>query len=311
LLEPKGLGFFASHHTDGAPVIAVTATGIPYEVPLDVWARLVFEREGYEVVAAAWFPGPTGLFFDITGVRAGKPQPEEAAQNAPADADQATANTVHVRRSAIRAYAPEVISVNCLCALGHWEFAKEVFWAALATFKFTAPGPTRFESWVQVATTAPGFEFAHPASWLNEPVAQPPEGISAIDVRLPGEDDRLMAYLQVRAELLDGREPPTVEELEASELERLEGSGFVPAQASEPRPERDDPRAAAVAGWLGSFVVDGTLQDAPVTTLRGYLLRNEVVFTLLLISPRRDANPVVWLRALRAYEIARATLKPL
>jgi hypothetical protein len=292
LFESKGLGFFACDTSEGAPVIAVTATTIPYEVPVDLWARMVLEHEGYEIVSASWFPGASGLFFDITGVRT-------------------EGETRYVRRSGVRNLGNEVLCVNCMCVEGHWNAAKEVFWIALSSFELTQPGGTRMEAWARGVGVEPGFEFAFPGTWLGEPVGAAPPGISAVDVRLPGEDEPLMAYLQVRAERLTQGQGVSLASLEASAHARLASSGYQPSEPAAPLTEAEDPRSAAVKGWLGGFFDRGRLLEGEVWVRRGYIERDGLAYSLLLISPLRSSNPIVWLRAQRTFEIARATLATL
>src|SRR4051794_29719410 len=69
LMTPQGLGFFAGSIDPAAPVIAVTVTQFPFEIPVDAWVKLTLARDGYKVIAARYFPGPHGLFFDATAVR--------------------------------------------------------------------------------------------------------------------------------------------------------------------------------------------------------------------------------------------------
>ena len=68
-LVTEGLGFFARSADPRSPVIAVTLTAIPFEVPIDAWGRLAFAAEGWQVVDARWFAGALGLFFDVVGTR--------------------------------------------------------------------------------------------------------------------------------------------------------------------------------------------------------------------------------------------------
>jgi hypothetical protein len=285
MLEIRGLGFFASANLPTAPLVATTATNIPYEVPIDAWARIVFAHEGYEILAARWFPGPTGLFYDITGVRT-------------------VDEVLEVRRSAVRVKGNEIICLNCMCSREHWDAAKEVFWVAMITFELADAKPTRMEPWLRAAADHPAFELAHPASWLAEPVESAPPGVSALDVKLAGEEEKLLGYLQVRAELLVDGSMPTLKQLDASALARLKNSGFVPS-------EEKDPRALSVKGWLGGFSGDGSLMGADITSQRGFVEREGIVYSFAMLSPRKANNPLVALRTLRVFEIARATLNPL
>jgi len=296
MLETRGLGFFASANQATAPVISTTATNVPYEIPLDAWARLVFEREGYEVVAASWFPGPNGLFYDITGAR---PLHED---------------TFELRRSAVRVQGNEIICLNCMCSRDEWDYAKQVFWVAMISFQLIHAKPSRMEPWLRgAAEDAPAFELAHPATWTSEPVEDPPEGVSALDIRLPGQDEKLLGYCQVRAERLGSAPAPSLEQLDASALVRLKNSGFEPAPGEPAKrlTEDNDARAASVKGWLGGFSSDGTILGGEVTSRRGFIVRDGVVYAFAMLSPRMKNNPLVALRTLRVFEIARATLTAL
>jgi hypothetical protein len=70
LLVTQGLGIFNPPDAQAeGPVVAVTVTTIPFEVPIDTWARAELAHDGWEIVAGSWFPGAFGLFYDVTAVR--------------------------------------------------------------------------------------------------------------------------------------------------------------------------------------------------------------------------------------------------
>ena len=288
-LETRGLGFFAAANLPTAGVIAVTATNVPYEIPIDAWARVVFAHEGYEILEGSWFPGPSGLFYDITGIRT-------------------VGEVLEVRRSAVRVQGNEVICLNCMCSREEWNHAKGVFWVALVTFELTQAKPTRMEPWLRAAAESPSFELAHPASWVSEPVATSPDGVSAVDVRLPGADDQLLGYLQVRAEWTKNRPSASLAQLDASAMVRLKNSGFAATEEAKLLTADDDPRAQSVPGWLGGFSAHGTIMGGDITTRRGFIARDGVIYSFAMLSPRLANNPLVALRTLRVFEIARATL---
>src|SRR5262245_34311955 len=68
LVHATRLCLFPAADSGGA-VIAVTAVPCPFDVPIDSWALLSIAYEGWSVVASRWFPGPSGLFFDVTATR--------------------------------------------------------------------------------------------------------------------------------------------------------------------------------------------------------------------------------------------------
>jgi hypothetical protein len=289
-LETRGIGFFASANLDGAPTIAVTATPVPYEIPIDAWARWLFACEGWSMLQAAWFAGPAGPFYDLAGTCIRD-------------------DIEHVRRSAVWVVGSDIIMVNCQCALDHWVHVKDDFWTALVTFEPAAKGATRMEPWVRARASEPSFELAHPASWLHEPAPSSEAGVSAIDMKLPDADGReLLGYLQVRARALNGAALQPLAALDASTLARLEASGVSAVGSSTQLTTEDDPRSIAIDGWLGGFHGHAQMQGTTVEALRGYIVRADTVFSLLALSPMLQANPLASLRARRAWEIARGSL---
>ena len=88
-----------------------------------------------------------------------------------------------------------------------------------------------------------------------------------------------MGYLQVRAERVSAPKL-ALEQLEASAVARLTGTGFAPTEPATPLTETDDPRAMAVKGWLGGFGGEGTFMAGDITTRRGYVELGGIIFTL-------------------------------
>lgn len=288
----QGLGFFAGSAAPEAPVIAVTVTAIPFDVPIDAWTRLAIEAEGWTVVSAKWFPGAQGPFFDVTALRVHDGVEE-------------------VRRTSARADGSHLFCVNCLAGRQSWEQAKKLFWIAHDTFKLEkATGLARMEPWLSAQGRDPAFEVAYPISWSATPVAGAPEGVSAVDIRLlNARQDTLLAYAQVKVQRLEeGEAVPPVDRLAAKALEKLAAFGFVASAPPEPLTDENDPRAAAVKGWLGGFLVKGHSPASQATARLGFAQRAGCLITWLLVSPTVDDDRLVALRAQRAFEIARATL---
>jgi hypothetical protein len=292
-LLPRSLGFVAGAADPDGPVIGVTATAVPFEIPVDTWTRMSFAAEGWTVVAAEWFPGATGLFFDITGTRT-------------------VDNVQQVRRTSARADGSHIFCVNCFTSRAKWDQTKEIFWVAHATFKLLkGTGTTRMEPWAGAETEAPPFRFAYPVSWSAQPVASPVPGVSAVDLRLMNaKADVLLAYLQVQAVRLDEGEPvPSLEALAAKGKGRLAKAGYQETQPMAPLGEEQDPRQVATEGWLGGLEGRGRLAQADVIGRLGFVHRGRVVVTFMMICPVPQDDLLVALRAQRAFEIARGTLE--
>jgi hypothetical protein len=217
-----------------------------------------------------------------------------------------------VRRTTVRVDGSNIVCVNCLSSREQWDTFKEVFWAAHGTFELLGgTGTTRMEPWLATAASDPEFEAAYPFSWSAEPVPSPPPGVSAVDIRLTdGTRETLLAYLQIKVRRrAAGREPPKVERLVTKMIPAFIQFGFQSTGGMRPVTEAEDPRAAAIEGWLGGVTGDGRLGDAEVTVRIGFVNRADSVASFLLLSPKREDDTLVALRAQRAFEIGRATLR--
>jgi hypothetical protein len=291
-LVERGLGFFASAAEPGSPVIAVTVTTVPFEIPIDAYARASFAKDGWQVVSAFWFPGANGLYFDITGART-------------------TGDSSEVRRSTLRVRGNDIFSVNCLCAREAWDHVKESFWVAHATFAIAKPGEGPMEPCLERHGHNPDFTIAHPNSWISEPVDNPPPGVSALDIRLlDAHAQELLGYVQVKVARRANAAPElSFEQRIEQGLFNLERSGFAPDfQTQRPLTEDDDPRSMAIDGWRGGIAIGGQIAGGQVSVRLGFVTRGDVDVTFALISPPLTDNPLVALRTLRVFEIARATL---
>jgi hypothetical protein len=288
----RGIGFVAGSARPGSPVIAVTVTPIPYEIPIDAWIMRSLTVEGWSLVSAKWFAGAR-LFFDVVGTRVLNNVPE-------------------IRRTSVRVDAHNIFAVNCLCARKHWDEAKETFWVAHDTFQVeNGTGTTVMEPWMLAKATDPDFQLARPRSWSVEAETSTSDGISAVHLRLvDARGKTLLAYVQAKVErLANNQPPPTLDELRATASVKLQKAGFTPSQSPRPLTAEEDPRAMAVPGWRGGFVGKGHLAKADVTSRMGFIARPGYSMTLLMLSPLLEDDPLTALRAQRAFEIAHATLE--
>jgi hypothetical protein len=291
LLHAQGIGFIAGSMDPHAPVIAITSTPVPFEVPLDALARQSFGVEGWQIVRAQWFPGPSGLFYDVTATRIVNDVPE-------------------LRRSSLRNLGSDIITVNCFCGLDGWEGAKEIFWVAHVTFKLLASPQTRMEVWAEAATQrAPRFAVQYPLSWWEEEAQGEDSNISGLHVRLvDAKQETLLAYVQAKLAKRAPDAAPILERLQASATSHLARAGVRLGAPLRPLSDDDDPRALAVKGWLGGFQGEGQLGTSEVKLRVGFIDRDGHDATFLMISPLMLDDPLTALRAQRAFEIARATL---
>ena len=124
----------------------------------------------------------------------------------------------------------------------------------------------------------------------------------------------MLAYVQVKVELLAHGAPiASLEQLRDKSLEKLKGIGFVAGGPLSRLTEDDDPRSMVVAGWLGGFVgngrTSGSTGSGDATARVGFVRRDSYLATFLVLSPTVHDDTMVALRAQRAFEIARATLR--
>jgi len=290
-LDTVALGDFVGPSALGSPAIIVSAAVPRLEVPLDAMLRESFTRSGYTIVAGHWIPGVHGLYFEATGTRLRDGAPQ-------------------VRRTSARADGGHIFLVTCLVPRAHWDQVKDTCWVAHDGFTVQKPtGESQLEPWLTARGRRPDFRVAYPASWSATPVEPAPEGVAAVDLRLTNPaKDRLLAYCQIKVQRLEkGEAVPPLDRLAGRAVEKLAALQFSATGAPVPLTGDDDPRAAAVAGWLGGFLLNGHLASSDATARLGFAQRNGLLITWLLLSPTAHDDLIVALRAQRAFEMARAT----
>jgi len=290
-LDTVALGDFTGPPALGSPAIIMSTTMPRFEIPLDTMLRESFSRSGYTIVAGHWIPGVHGLYFEATGTRI-----RDGAQQ--------------VRRTSARADGGHIFLVTCLVPRAHWDEVKDTCWVAHDGFTVQkATGESQLEPWLTARGRRPNFRVAYPASWSATPVEPAPEDVAAVDLRLTNPaKDRLLAYCQIKVQRLEkGEAVPPLDRLAGRAVEKLAALRFSTSGAPVPLTGDDDPRAAAVAGWLGGFVVNGHLASSDATARLGFAQRNGFLTTWLLLGPTAHDDLVVALRAQRAFEMARAT----
>ncbi|MET0388328.1 MAG: hypothetical protein ABW321_20315 [Polyangiales bacterium] len=295
MLQARALCLFSENFEPGTPLVAVTATLIPFEIPLDAWLRASFEREGWQIVSGQWFPGPFGLFYDLTGVQTHADDKELQL----------------VRRTSIRADGARLLCVTSLCKREQWDEVKEDFWTAHVTFALREPsGSSQQEAWLRAASSGVPFEVPFPASWGAEPDDASTDDNAAIHLRLADdEQDKLFAYLLVRARRDAAFAAAPLSAWVEDALQMLERSGFALAGELTPLEKEDDPRSIVVDGWRGGFVGEGALGEGEVNLRLGFVERGGTVFTFTLFAPKPTDDLIIALRAQRAFEIARGGLE--
>jgi len=294
LLVPRGIGYFSSGVEADDPVVSVTATRVPFEVPIDHWTRASFIGEGWTVVRGVWFPGPHGSMFDLVGTRI-------------------VGDIELVRRTTVRNDGITLFSVSTVCSRKVWNTYKKILWVSHLTFRLTrGQNERRMEPWLGAVAATPSFRIAYPQSWESELAPSHQGEISGVHLRLlDAQQQTLMAYVLVRAKRLDAIPQRSLRALIKATTVLLERSEIRPVGQLLPPSDTEDPRAVAIEGWLGGVIGDGTLGTAEITLRLGFLERKGLLFTLVLCGPKREQDPLTAFRATRAFEIARLTIEVL
>jgi hypothetical protein len=289
LFEGRVLQSFGPRGGENRPVVTLVVTPIPFEISIDAWGRMLYENDGFNILVSRYFPGPQGLFFDITGTRT-----ENGREL--------------VKRTFIRKDGNRVFTMSALCPREAWDANKDNFWIANVTFEVLHPQSSgRAEAWLTASTKKPGFEISFPASWQVERAASKSDSISGFHLRLPDADGQtLLSYLLVRCERAPASDLPA---LQRDTIAMLQKSGVATKGDLQQMNETADPRAVAVQGWLGGFRGIAHMGTDDVIVTLGFVRRGDLTFTFALCNPKANANPVVALRAQRTFEVARATLK--
>lgn len=292
LFQPQGLGFFVQAVEVGAPIIGVTVTRCPFEVALDIYARESVIREGWTIVACNWFPGPQGMFYDLTAYRK-------------------VGEIELIRRTSLRIDQARIFTVNTLCTRQHWDAVKESFWAAHVTFALAKPtNDETCEQWLIASATSPDFKVAYPLSWTAEPAQSQSVDQSGIHVRLlDPKGQTLLAYVFVQAERVQSGEPPALAQRVRNTLDLITRSGVQLTSDLRPVPEPEDLRAGAVEGWLAGYRAEGQLGSAEIQIRTGFVQHGPLMFTIVVCTPQLEDDTLVHLRAVRTFEIVRGSLR--
>ncbi|HTU60229.1 MAG TPA: hypothetical protein VMF89_17385 [Polyangiales bacterium] len=289
LFPARALATFAPEPKNGGAVAVVAAVApITHEIPLDAWSRATFEQEGYKIVDAHWFPGPSGLFFDITGRRT---EP----------------NGEIVRRSSVRQDGARLFMLNAISPIDQWDEVKGNIWAAHMTFELLKARGGTAEERRKIVARDPGFRIEYPESWEAEVGKARDRGVSGVHLRLPTPDNTdLAAYLFVRAAAAaDGG----VDALLEKALQVAAKSGLSAQAKPVWLTDEEDPRSIAVEGYLGGYSVPARMGTGDIILKLGFVRREGLDFMFVLCSPKPSVDLLNALRAQRTLEIARASLE--
>ncbi len=180
---------------------------------------------------------------------------------------------------------------------------------AIATnsFKLLRPtGSPQLEQLLDVALGDPAFRVAYPASWVSREVTEKVRGKAGVDLLLAGPDDRLLAYLRVKA-IGPAAGETSPEALKRTATEELAEADVYLAGGWAPD---NSPGVEGIAGLESAHVAGGRLNEAPVELRLGLVRRGPLLFAVTLVSAPRASDALLWMRSKRAYEIALITARP-
>jgi hypothetical protein len=282
--QPRPIGLFAPSADPGTPFVAVNVARLPIEVNLADWVDFLCRQDGWSPFASRWWRTPNGLFVDVGATRAQPP---------PGDVMRVMAHADNGRIFQVAGVAPRT----------QWDRWKDHLLVACSSFKLkVATGDDSLEPMLQWEGGDPGFGFAFPATWSATPKPPSVPGKSATDVKL-ADGEQLIAYMLVKATSRLAHPEATPELLVAQARSELERGGFR-ATGAPTRAPSDDPGEKR-SGWSGTSVLPGRMWDRAVETRIGVKMLPGIAISISLVAVDKEANPLLWMRSKRAFEIVR------
>lgn len=281
---PMRIGLFADHVGPDATVVQITCTRVPFEVDVRDWVEYDCARNGTRLLQVRKRAFTTGSGIDAGGLRG----PEAARQ---------------VVRLVARPDGGRIFMVVVTTPEARYTAAQDDVAIATHSFKLLRPvGSAQLEQQLVVEAGEPAWRVSYPASWRARPVTAAPAGKSAVDLLLAREN-QLAAYVRVKA--IDPGVADAAQTLETTDAE-LSDAGV---QRSDPWSNDEDPDVGQVEGITNAFRARGRLGDAAVEIRTGTVARDALVFVATMLSVERTADPILWMRSKRAYQIALATAR--
>jgi hypothetical protein len=282
------IGLFLEKRSPDAAIVQVYLTRLPFEVALRDWMEFLAVNFKTKLVSCEEYEFACGSVVDAGGLY-GPPT------------DQ------HVVRIVVHADGGRIFAVVAMVRADRYPLSLRDISIATNSFNLLHPaGPSRLEPLLEYSGGEPRFRVAYPASWVSNEVAKPLPGKSGIDIVL-SSGGRMLSYLRVKATLIGDAQEPNSDSLERVAVEELQEAGVVPAT----KWARDNDSSINRVKGLSSISLANAKfmgQDAEIRF--GAVRRGTLLFTVTLLSLPKSADPVLWMRSKRAYEIALATVRP-
>lgn len=293
--RPQLIGLFAPAPEPAAPFVSVSVTRMPVEIDLEDWVDYACARDGWETFATKWVQTPQGLAVDGGALKKAAPVPAKPPSASPPPRD--------VMRVLARADGGRIFMVSGVAPETMWYKWKHQLLLAGISFELVQPtGNDQLEPLREWEGGAPAFGLAFPASWqLQEPPSSKP-GKSAVDLRLT-QGEKLLAYLRVKATDLQAHPDTRLDTLVGQAQRELAAAGFRPA--GKWIFPAHDPLGARVPDYQGTALARGRMWNQDVETRSGFRLLPDLAISVSLISVVQEQNPLLWMRAKRAFELVR------
>jgi hypothetical protein len=289
--EAIRIGFFVERTEPGAAGVQVTLTKFPAEIILYDWVQYQADLFGVRLTHCEYVDLPNGPGIDSGGWYGPK-------------------DNLHVVRQATFVDEGRIFHLVAMVPAKRYADLMRDFTIAARSFKVDQPtGNRQMEQWLGVTVSAsPAFRVGMPISWRARDLGAPLPGKSAVDLLLM-HNDQAQVYLRVKAIDPKVAGDATNDELLKTVVEETAEAHVKPTSSWKVEAEMP---AGAAPDISGMFMCDAKFEKDDLLELRcGIVRRGPLCFVLTLLSVRRIDNPILWMRARRAYEIALSTVDPL
>ena len=281
-LRPVPLGLFLAPGKDGSALISVAGYRMNMEVSLEDWVNHALAQ--YDVIpfGGRWVNTPRGLCYD-----AGAVQKKPGGR--------------YFCRVTAFAFGGIIYIVTSQCLEALWPQLKNSFLAANLSFEIMGANSEfhrNLEPW-KVWTTAPGAGTGtmYPGMWLAESVPTRSGVVKAADFKLANAaGDQLVAYLRLKFE--SGSAAEALDQV----VKKLNGTGFEITRDTLVKCTPDS-YSLLFPGNEGMWVAKIIRDNEPGEIRVGMRRLASALAVVVLISPAQSQQPVLWMRAKRAFEI--------
>lgn len=278
-LASDAFSLAAAFKRDENTNVQILITPLPFEVNLVDWLEFQAYLHGFKL--AAVLSGETSC-----------------GQTVHAAASAADGSEL---RLMVVGNGPKVVLLVGTMPAGAPSLDRETLGAAAASFEFLTScrqiTRERIGSYLDRESL---FQLQFPGSWSYQAMDRLRPEKAGVDFRLTGEA-KIFAYLRVEADTRVSLDDTGLEQLFQLSIDEIEEAGV---SISQIHPVPEGAGVGKRERWLGECTWGGIAAQVALLfrrTPHGWL-------SAILLCPEKSLNPMVWMRAKRAYEIAAATL---